>query len=51
MGLILIEHNIRFVTRMAKHVYVLASGRLIAEGTPQAVMQDEQVVVAYLGKK
>ncbi|MDO8776544.1 MAG: ABC transporter ATP-binding protein [Burkholderiaceae bacterium] len=51
MGLILIEHNIRFVTRMAKHVYVLASGRLICEGSPQAVMHDEKVVVAYLGKK
>ncbi|HSW18382.1 MAG TPA: ATP-binding cassette domain-containing protein, partial [Ramlibacter sp.] len=51
MGLILIEHNIRFVTRMAQHVYVLASGRLISEGSPQAVMQDENVVVAYLGKK
>lgn len=51
MGLILIEHNIRFVTRMAHHVYVLASGRLISEGTPQEVMHDEKVVVAYLGKK
>ncbi len=51
MGLILIEHNIRFVTRMAQHVYVLASGRMISEGTPQEVMRDEKVVVAYLGKK
>jgi branched-chain amino acid transport system ATP-binding protein len=51
MGLLLIEHNIRFVTRMASHVYVLAAGRMICEGSPQAVMRDEQVVVAYLGRK
>lgn len=51
IGLILIEHNVRFVSRMCKHVYVLASGRLIAEGKPNDVMRDENVVVAYLGKK
>ena len=51
MGLILIEHNIRFVTRMAEHVYVLASGQIICEGPPNAVMRDEAVVAAYLGKK
>ena len=51
MGLVLIEHNIRFVTRMCEHVYVLASGRLISEGRPRDVMRDENVVVAYLGKK
>ena len=51
MGLILIEHNIRFVTKMAKHVYVLSSGQIICEGPPNAVMRDETVVAAYLGKK
>ena len=46
----LIEHNVRFVTRMCTNVYVLASGRLIAQGRPQDVMRDKDVVVAYLGK-
>jgi branched-chain amino acid transport system ATP-binding protein len=51
VGLVLIEHNLRFVTRMCEHVYVLSSGRLICEGSPTDVMRDENVVVAYLGKK
>ncbi|HSV83463.1 MAG TPA: ABC transporter ATP-binding protein [Ramlibacter sp.] len=51
MGLLLVEHNIRFVSRMCDHVYVLASGRLIAEGEPRTVLNDEAVITAYLGKK
>jgi branched-chain amino acid transport system ATP-binding protein len=51
MGLLLVEHNIRFVSRMCDHVYVLASGRLIAEGEPRTVLNDDAVVTAYLGKK
>jgi branched-chain amino acid transport system ATP-binding protein len=49
MGVLLIEHNVRFVTRMCEHVYVLDSGRLIAEGAPDAVIADPAVVAAYLG--
>jgi branched-chain amino acid transport system ATP-binding protein len=49
MGLLLIEHNIRFVTRLCSHVHVLDSGRVIATGTPDEVMSDPAVVTAYLG--
>jgi branched-chain amino acid transport system ATP-binding protein len=49
LGLLLIEHNIRFVTRMCPHVYVLDTGRIIADGPPSKVMRDEAVVTAYLG--
>jgi branched-chain amino acid transport system ATP-binding protein len=49
MGVLLIEHNIRFVTGMCEHVYVLDGGRLIAEGAPDAVVKDPAVIAAYLG--
>lgn len=49
VALLLIEHNIRFVNALCDHVYVLDSGRMIAEGTPGEVMHDASVIAAYLG--
>jgi branched-chain amino acid transport system ATP-binding protein len=49
MGVLLIEHNIRFVTGLCEHVYVLDGGRLIAQGPPRAVIGDPAVIAAYLG--
>lgn len=49
MGLLLIEHNIRFVTKLCAWVNVLDSGRLIATGRPEEVMCNPVVVTAYLG--
>ena len=49
MGVLLIEHNVRFVTRLCDRVYVLDSGRMIASGTPAEVVNNPAVVAAYLG--
>ena len=51
IGLLLIEHNIRFVNQLCEQVYVLDSGAMIAAGTPQEVMHNPAVVAAYLGTK
>jgi branched-chain amino acid transport system ATP-binding protein len=48
-ALLLIEHNIRFVTGLCETVYVLDSGKLIAFGTPAEVTRNESVIAAYLG--
>lgn len=48
-GVLLIEHNVRFVARMCSHIYVLDGGRLISEGTPDHVLNDPVVITAYLG--
>ena len=49
MGVLLIEHNVRFVTRLCDHVYVLDSGKMIASGTPSEVVNNPAVIAAYLG--
>ena len=47
---LMIEHVMQAVMHLAEHVWVLAQGRLIAEGSPREVTSNEQVVEAYLGQ-
>jgi branched-chain amino acid transport system permease protein len=46
---VVVEHDMRFVHELCDRVTVLNAGRVIAEGSPEAVVADPTVVEAYLG--
>ena len=48
-AILVVEHNVGFVSTVADEVVVMESGKLIACGKPEAVMSDEKVKDAYLG--
>lgn len=48
--MILIEHNMDFIKRLADKVVVLDAGHILAQGQPAEVFNNPQVLEAYLGK-
>lgn len=48
-GVLVIDHDLGFITGIADRIYCLDQGRVIAEGTPDEVQANPQVQAAYLG--
>lgn len=49
-AIVLVEHNIDLIRELSDKIFVLDSGKLLAEGEPAQVLQRKEVVEAYLGE-
>ena len=48
-AVLLVEQNVSMALRVADRAYVLEQGRMVAEGTPDELMQRDEIRRAYLG--
>jgi len=49
MTILLIEHDMKFVSGLCDEITVLNFGTVLAQGTPQAALNDPEVIKAYIG--
>ncbi|MGX9726415.1 MAG: ABC transporter ATP-binding protein [Candidatus Electronema sp. VV] len=51
VSILLIEHDMKLVMSLADHIFVMDYGRKIAEGKPDEVRRNPEVIRAYLGEE
>jgi len=51
LTIMVVEHIMRAIMRISERIVVLNEGKIIAEGAPEKVANDRNVLEAYLGKK
>lgn len=47
--IVIVEHNVEFVTRHCDQIVVMAQGRVLVEGTPEVIRSDPRVLDIFLG--
>lgn len=49
VGVVVIDHDLRFINSVCARLFVMDQGRLIASGTPRDVWADRRVIEVYVG--
>jgi len=50
IGVLITDHNVRETLGICQRAYILSAGQVIAEGSPQVVLEDQKVKDVYLGQ-
>ena len=51
IGVLITDHNVRETLGICGHAYILSDGSLIAEGSPQDILENQHVREVYLGQE
>lgn len=51
LAVVIIEHNMPVIMNLCERIQVLSYGQLIAEGLPQEIQNNKQVIESYLGQE
>ncbi|WP_322628639.1 LPS export ABC transporter ATP-binding protein [Halothiobacillus sp.] len=50
IAVLITDHNVRETLGVCERAYIVSDGQILAEGTPQAILANEQVRAVYLGQ-
>ncbi|MFQ5489053.1 MAG: LPS export ABC transporter ATP-binding protein [Gammaproteobacteria bacterium] len=50
IGVLITDHNVRETLGICEHAYIMNEGKVLAEGTAQEILQNQQVREVYLGQ-
>jgi lipopolysaccharide export system ATP-binding protein len=51
IGVLITDHNVRETLGICHHAYILNEGQVLAEGTPEVILENEEVRNVYLGQE
>jgi lipopolysaccharide export system ATP-binding protein len=50
IGILITDHNVRETLGVCERAYIMSEGHLLAQGTPEEILQNQQVKQVYLGE-
>jgi lipopolysaccharide export system ATP-binding protein len=50
IGILITDHNVRETLGICNRAYIINEGKILAEGDPEAILENEEVRLVYLGK-